>query len=75
MLEVQDGPFRGESEITLTPADQSHTRIREHWRANPTGLWGPLLRVFDVEEQHNTVFQAGFKQMGEDIAAKRTSSS
>ena len=72
VLEVQDGPFRGESEITLSPVDQSHTRIREHWRANPAGLWGLLLRFFDVEALHNTVFQAGFKQMGDYIAAKRT---
>jgi hypothetical protein len=74
VLEVQDGPFRGESEITLTPVDQSHTRIREHWRANPVGPWRLVMRFFDVEALHNTVFQAGFKQMGEYIAAKRTTS-
>jgi hypothetical protein len=69
-----DGALRGEAETTLTPMDETHTRIREHWRANPTGLWGLLLRFTDVEAHNSTVTRAGFTRMGEYIAAKRTTS-
>ena len=69
-----DGSFRGESESTFTPVDDTHTRIRMHWRANPVGVWGLLLRFFDVEKLHSAVVQAGFTGMGEYIAAKRTTS-
>lgn len=74
VLDTFDGPFRGEQEITLTPVDEAHTRIREHWRANPVGLWRLVMRFFDVEAMHSTVEQAGFQGMGEYIAAKRTTS-
>lgn len=69
-----DGSFRGESELTLTPVDDTHTQLRMHWRTNPVGLWGLLLRFFDVEELHSSVVQAGFKGMGEYIVAKRMTS-
>lgn len=69
-----DGALCGETEITLTPVDETHTRIREDWRANPAGLWGLLLRFLDVEAHNTTVTQAGFKAMGGYIAANRTTS-
>lgn len=74
VVEVMDGTFRGEQEITFTPVDESHTRIREHWRANPVGMWRLVMRFFDVEAMHSTVEQAGFKAMGEYIATKRPTS-
>ena len=52
-----DGSFRGESELTFTPVDDTHTRIRMHWRTNPVGVWGLLLRFFDVEKLHSDVVQ------------------
>jgi hypothetical protein len=48
--------------------------LRGDWRTNPVGLWGLLLRFFDVEKLHSDVVQAGFTGMGEYIAAKRTTS-
>lgn len=42
--------------------------------ASPVGLWRLVMRFFDVEALHSTVFQAGFTAMGEYIAAKRTAS-
>jgi uncharacterized protein YndB with AHSA1/START domain len=69
-----DGALRGEAETTLTPIDDTHTRIHEHWRANPAGLWGLLLRFMDVEAHQRTVTRAGFQGIGEYIAAKRATS-
>ena len=68
------GALRGESEITFTPVDQTHTRIREHWRANPAGLWGLLLHFMDVEAHHSTVTRAGFEGIGGYIAGRRATS-
>jgi hypothetical protein len=41
-------------------------------RANPVGVRRLVMRFFDGEAMHSTVRQAGFKQMGEDIATERT---
>jgi hypothetical protein len=72
--QAMEGRFRGETEITLTPVDETHTRIREHWRANPVGPWRLVMPFFDVEAMHSTVEQASFKALGEYIAGKRARS-
>jgi hypothetical protein len=71
---TKDGALRGQAETTLTPIDDTHTRIHEHWRANPAGLWGLLPRFMDVEAHQRTVTRAGLTGMSEYITATRTTS-
>jgi hypothetical protein len=58
VTEFIEGAFRGTMETTLEPIDPEHTTITDRWRADPHGLQGLILRLFDVSAAHTTVMRA-----------------